>query len=195
MRIFNFPNRFCDDSKPYWILFSVFLVSNALLIYTLYTKQPERYRGFSEWFSFEFNTLHRNYDATIAEPAHLYLSSGAIQETGAFNLQDANPATQNTTQLLGMILKDVHRPSLRKLQGPQASGVQISSIRKDSLCFLCGLRKGDIIISLNRIPTQGTVALHRAYASTGADGQGLLFDVSRRGKRFYITVEGTNIAR
>ena len=66
MRVLIFSDKFCQDSRLHWILFVCFIVSNILLIYTLYTGQPERYRRISRWFSTESNSTFGRPDAQAA---------------------------------------------------------------------------------------------------------------------------------
>ena len=176
MRLYKFPARFCEDSRPYWVLFVCFIVFNSLLVYTLYTRQPERYRRISRWLSF------RPVAGTVVPTV----------QAANFTLP---LAARGMTTMTGTTLRGLpaRRAAKRGGQRPRF-GVEILAIRKKSVPYLSGFRKGDIIVSVNRVPCRGIDDLDRLIA--GQDpSKGILFDVCRNGRFYYMTLEPTNVAR
>lgn len=182
MRIFRFPDRFCADSRPYWVLFVCFILSNILVIYTLYTRQPERYRRISHWFSVESPFTHSFSEA----------------QSAAFTIPGSGQGTTyppvRTVEFGDMTLGPATAKQVRKRDpGAARYGVEVVSIDKKSVPYLSGMRSGDVIVSVNRMPTY-TVADFERVARNMDTSQGILFDVYRNGRFYYMTVETRNPA-
>ena len=81
-------------------------------------------------------------------------------------------------------------------RGPETllRGVVIASINKNSIPYLSGFRQNDVIVSLNRTPTH-SVSDFLQIAALGSPTQGMLFDIYREGKRYYMTIRTRNVAR
>lgn len=187
MRILKFPDEFCANSRPYWILFFVFILSNILLIHTLYTRQPERYRRMSRWFSLESSSDSSSSDSD---------SSSSDSDSSSSEAQAAVFTTLGrTVEFGGMTLRDASAKHVRKRDpGADRYGVEVLSISKRSVPYLSGMRRGDVIVSINRMPTY-TVTDFEQVAQNLDTSQGILFDVYRNGRFYYMTVETRNAVR
>lgn len=196
MALFKFPDRFCADSRPYWALFACFVAANILLLYTLYTRQPERYRSISGWlFS------RKTSDSVVIPDAQAAAFGGS--PVGAYGMMPPSAgapsmagqsaaATARTTRFLGMTLQDVP-PNQGRHPAAQAArhGLPIVAVDKNGPAYLYGLKKGDALVSINRIPASTVAEFERI--TRNLDGtKGVLLDVYRGGRSYYITIEPGN---
>ena len=194
MGFFKHPDTFCADSRPYWALFVCFILCNLLLIYTLYTRQPERYRRVSRWFTFESQSLPGPAEGQAAALAVPGGRAGAPNARGGVAqirdwLVPGPPSPKRTVAFGGMTLGEASANQASKRDpGDARYGVEVLSIDKKSVPYLCGVRKGDVIVSVNRLPTR-TAADFEAVVRNLDTAQGILFDVYRNGRFYYVTVE------
>jgi S1-C subfamily serine protease len=69
-------------------------------------------------------------------------------------------------------------------------GVRIVRIDAGSLAYRSGLRRGDVILGVNRVAI-GAMGDFSNVASVTDPSQGVLFDVFRSGARHFLTIEPT----
>jgi hypothetical protein len=207
VRIFRFPNEFCADTRPYWVLLVGFAISIALLVYTLYTRQPERYRGIWRLFTSESRATSIAPDIQMAAygPPPVYRSiiraagnldaATAVAAMPAWNRTSRAPYPMApTAECLGITLKDLKDGrKVRQAGGAPRLGVLVAAIPKTSPLYWSGLRKGDLIVSLNRMPTPTVLDFQQALSALDAS-QGILLDMFRNDKPCYITVDARNIS-
>lgn len=176
MRLYRFPETFCRDSRPYWALFVGFVVCNLLLVYTLYTRQPERYRGL--WRRFSAGSTNSS-DAMTAQSAafapYFDISPSIVQKE----------QIEFIGMSMGKIRPTVGFPSL----GAPDGGLQIQSVDKSSVPYMSGFRSGDIVVSVNRTPIYSIGDFERVIRQPGALSNGILFDVFKNGRLHYMTIE------
>lgn len=225
MRLFKYPEHFCSNTRPYWVLFGIFVISNALLIYTLYTRQPERYHRLGDWVPSPAKQLAdlpllpkmgAEGPATTAEaPAPLTKVPAATVQTapqpravqgpagGAVALPRANPkpvavptglpkpaaAAGGSVAFLGMMMVDAPmKPTAKATPNRPTYGVKVESITQASVPYNSGFRQGDVIVSVNRIPTRTVGDLQTAVGQMDPS-RGLLFDVYSQGQFRFVTIE------
>lgn len=188
-RVVRFSDKFCQDSRLYRVLFVCFIVSNILLIYTLYTGQPERYRRISRWFSTASNATSGRPDAQVAA----FVAPGTGQSSNW--MPDAVYLPQKTVVFGEMTLGDAGSNAWRK-RGPGTTryGVEVLSISKSSIAYLSGIRKGDVIVSVDRMPTYTLTDFGEVVRNLDPS-QGILFDVNRKGRFYYLSMETWNAGR
>lgn len=204
MQFIRHPDKFCEDSKPYWILFLCFIFCCIMLLGTLYTRQPERYRRISRWLTADSSS---STGPAQAQAAAFYNPGGpgggepgmqdgirrAVQPEKGAAL--APGSTKRIIEFGGMTLGDAAPNQARKeATGSARYGVEILRIDKTSVTYLSGMRRGDVIMSVNRLPTY-TVDDFERVVQTLDTSQGVLFDVYRNGRSYYMTVETRNAAR
>jgi hypothetical protein len=196
MRLYRFPDQFCRDSKPYWALFICFVLCNAMLLYTLYTRQPERYRRISRWLSRK--PLHAA-DFPRVQPANL-VAGPADQIVNAWRggtpgsvpwPANQGPGWGKTVDFMGMTLRDA--PRVKAGTNGTGSrrrprGVEIASVRRRSVPYLSGFRKGDVIVSINRMPCRSVDDLEAIIRQADLS-QGILFDLHGQNGPCYMTIE------
>lgn len=182
--IIRFPDRFCADARPYLFLFGCFILSNILLVYTLYTRQPERYRSIANLLSFGSSQDSCEPDVQLA---------GLQRQTsgGGASLPGGGPYYQpgRTMKFRGMTLgnaADIRTPILTSRGA--GYGVAILAIDKRSIPYMGGLRRGDVIISVNRTRTYSLFDF-ASVVNKQDRTRGILLDVDRKGQRYYTTVE------
>ncbi|HUT25617.1 MAG TPA: hypothetical protein VM492_14835 [Sumerlaeia bacterium] len=197
MRLYRFPDHFCRDSRPYWALFICFVLCNAMLLYTLYTRQPERYRRISRWLSHkplhtaDFSGVQRAN--LVAGPAD---QPGNAWQSGTPGNDAPRPANQEpgwgkTVDFMGMTLRDAPRVKARANRAGgrrRPRGVEIASVRRKSVPYLSGFRKGDVIVSVNRMPCRSVDDLEATVRQADLS-QGILFDVHGQNGPCYMTIE------
>jgi len=199
MRMLRHPDKFCEDSRPYWALFLCFILCNILLLCTLYTRQPERYRRISRWFSAESPPAPELSEARASAFFIPGASQGLSQYTGIAQAGNGPAPAPNAPRRIiefgGMLLADGASNQARKRDpGAARYGLEILRIDKAGMPYLSGMRKGDVIVSVNRLPTY-TVDDFERVAQSIDTSQGTLFDVYRNGRFYYMTVETRNAAR
>jgi hypothetical protein len=193
-RFLKFPERFCDDSRPSWTLFAFFIVCCALLAYTLYARQPERYRQLTEWFSFRAKrvNIHPLVQAANFAPAagpRFQSSGNAINSGAAFREAGVSPATGRVFVFRGMTFKDAPSvPQTERNAARPRRGVRITAVEKRSVAGLSGFQVGDVVVSVNRLPTASLVEFERVVRQFVGFSPGLLFDVYRNGRLYYMTL-------
>ncbi len=188
MRILRHPERFCEDSRPYWFLFVCFLLANVLLLYTLYAKQPERYRRISRWIMFESSDSSSAGSADNAQVAALSVPKDPSKSNWLF------PGPGRKVGFGGMTLGEALSKRTRKGNtGTARDGVQVLFIDKGSVTYLSGVRQGDVIVSVNRMPTYTLDEFERVARQTDTS-RGVLFDIFRKGRFYYMTIETRNAA-
>jgi len=197
VKIFRFPNEFCADTRPYWVLFAGFAISIALLVYTLYTRQPERYRGIWRLFTSESRATSIAPDIQMAAygpPAGNLDAATAVAAMPAWNRTMPAPYPMvPTAESLGITLKDVKNGrKVRQAGGAPRLGVLVAAIAETSPLYWSGLRKGDLIASLNRMPTPTVLDFQQAFSGLDAS-QGILLDIFRNEKPCYITLDAQGI--
>jgi S1-C subfamily serine protease len=185
--LFRFPAKFCDDSRPYWALFGLFIVSIFLLVFTLYTKQPERYNHITQWFSSGHSRVGRPM-------ANAQASQFALP--AATRKRETEPAKPRRTldQFLGMTVGTPlvsWKQSLAK-KGVE-SGVVVIAVQRNSIAWQYGLRRNDVIVSINRRPLH-TLAEFEQAISVLSPRRGLVLDVYRGGDYSYITIAMRRVA-
>ena len=200
MRVLRHPDKFCEDSRPYWALFLCFILCNILLLGTLYTRQPERYRRISRWFSTESSSSSEFSEAQASAFTPFEGGRSAPSRSQGVGQAGNRPsrapvAPRKIVEFGGMTLGDAASNQARKRDpGAARYGVEILRIDKTSVPYLSGMRKSDIIVSVNRMPTY-TVDDFKRGAQSIDTSQGILFDVYRNGRFYYMTVETRNAAR
>ncbi len=195
MRIPRYAGRFCADSGPHWTFFFCFIFFNILVVYTLYTRQPERYRHISRWLSAESRSTH----SLDAAKAAVFTVPGGGPGPGVARvwngLTRAPNARGRIVEFAGMTLSNAAAKQVRKREsGADRYGVEVVSIDKTGVPYLSGVRKGDVIVSVNRMPTY-TVADFEQVTRHLDTSQGILFDMYRNGRFYYITIEMRNAVR
>ncbi len=197
MKLFRFPDEFCADTRPYWILFAGFAISITLLVFTLYTRQPERYRGVWHLLAGESRMLGVTPQPEIqmAALAPAAENQGTAQSVVVPQVNTVFAPVPATIQFLGMVLDEAKPDPANRFPGdtPQ-KGIVVSSMPMGSLAYESGLRQGDLITSLNRQPVPTMLEFQRVASSLDLS-QGLLFDVFRFGKPCYITMDTLNKLR
>lgn len=189
MRIIKYPEHFCDDSRPYWALLVCFLVANVLLIYTLYNRQPERYRRISRWLSIEAKALPSLPKAHAATAA---AGQGGMMGTAREWLGSTHYAQEPRVDIWGMTLGNAASNLARRGDlGTGRNGIAVLAIARRSVPYLSGIRTGDVIVSLNRIPTYTLHNFEDAVRNVDTS-QGILLDVYRHGRFSYMTLETQN---
>jgi hypothetical protein len=205
MMLYHFPDRFCGNYRPYWVLMGLFMVSNILLVYTLYTRQPERYhRLLGERTDPDLTPAN---ETPVAGQKAAFLSApGANVANGwsgpAFRnpawVTGLPPAGLETFEFLGMTLGN-HRPN--RIGGvdptstsPPHYGVQVVRIDKKSVPYLSGFRKGDVIVEVNRRSVYA-VGDFRSAVEAANPQQGVLLDVYRDNRFYYMTIEPGGVPR
>ncbi len=195
-KIFRFPTEFCADTRPYWVLFAGFAISISLLFFTLYARQPERYRGIWRFFIIE-PSVPITPDIQLVAYAPPAADLNAAPAVVAMPPQNQMVLAPNlavpTARCLGMTLKDVKgRPKASRAGAAPRFGVLVAAVPKTSPLYQAGLRMGDLIASLNRMPTPTVLDFQQALSGLNAS-QGILLDVFRNDKPCYITLDAQNI--
>ncbi len=187
MQIIKYPEHFCDDSRPFWALLVCFLIANVLLMYTLYTRQPERYRRISRWISVEAKALP---SLPKSHPAAVAAAGGEQDRTAGTAPYSTTPYSQEPrVDLWGMTLGNAPSNYARRRDpGTGRNGIAVVAIEKRSVPYLSGIRRGDVIVSLNRIPTYALHDFEDAIRNIDTS-QGILLDVYRDGRFSYMTLE------
>lgn len=75
--------------------------------------------------------------------------------------------------------------------GTGRNGIAVLAIARRSVPYLSGIRTGDVIVSLNRIPTYTLHNFEDAVRNVDTS-QGILLDVYRHGRFSYMTLETQN---
>ena len=199
MSFYRFPDRFCNDFRPYWVLLGLFMLANVLLVYTLYTRQPERYhRLLGRSFS---SQPVKEQPAVPAQQARFTAPLAADAGANAWDrpayrnpawVAGLPPAGLETFEFLGMTLGNLRpNPARGTAQAnslPPRYGVRIVRIDKGSLPYLSGLRKGDIIVEVNRVPVYA-VGDFQGIVRAASPQEGILLDVFRKDRFCYMTIE------
>ena len=197
MQFIKHPDKFCDDSKPYWILFLCFIFCCVMLLGTLYTRQPERYRRISRWLTTDSPS---SVEPALAQAAAFYNPvrgetgmQGGMQ-SGKGKAFAPGPA-ERIIEFGGMTLGNA-APNRAKKESTGAAryGVEILRMDRAGVTCLSGMRRGDVILSVNRLPTY-TLDDFESVVQTLDTSRGVLFDVYRNGRSYYMTVETRNAAR
>ncbi|HIJ74284.1 MAG TPA: hypothetical protein HPP83_09305 [Candidatus Hydrogenedentes bacterium] len=188
MRVFRFPDRFCADSRPYWALFVFFILSIVLLVYTLYTRQPERYRRISRLFPFRAESSSSSLEAQAAAFAPRAEGGGIPLAPGGVVAARGAGSARRTVAFFGMTLRDpVVGQAARRPGKGMSSGIPVVAIDKKSISYLSGFRTGDVIVSVNRVPTRRVADLEMLARSLDPSA-GILLDVFRNGQCYYMTL-------
>lgn len=87
----------------------------------------------------------------------------------------------------GFAAEELTEEMLRRMQLPQrTSGVLVSDVTQGSPAWRSGLRKGMMILSVNRTPTASADEFHRALANAQGDALLLLVQIPRYGARYMV---------
>ena len=190
-----FPDRFCADTRPYWFLFLGFAVSAGLLVYTLYMRQPERYRGIWRLLSGESSDSFAAPDIQMAGYMRLPRNPATVAVDAMLSWNQTGQAAKPETRFLGMTLTDMPEGRTQRQAAEMSSrGVLVTAVDSRSLSYVCGFQAGDLIMSVNRISTPTLLDFQRV--SSGLDfSQGVLFDICRNGKLLYMTLDTRSVAQ
>jgi serine protease Do len=88
---------------------------------------------------------------------------------------------------LGIGIQDVNQDLAQALKLPSATGVLISEVKPGGPGDKGGLRRGDVIVSVNGATVDSTGRLRNLVASAGAD-QRIKLDLVRDGKALSLTI-------
>jgi hypothetical protein len=205
MKSLLFRGKFCDDSRPNWVLFGLFILSNILLIYALYTGQTERYHRFGDWLSMAparditpTAILAGQGDVVLALPAQPAQPAAAVAAAPDAPVisrpapAEAIATAPGTVLFCGMSLRDFRSSRTATVPDPKVNspdyGVRIAGMDGNSAAYLAGLRKGDIIVGVNRVPVY-SIGDFLLVAPANGPAQDFLFDVFRKTRYRYITLE------
>jgi len=102
--------------------------------------------------------------------------------------KEMKPGIPEEKEWFGLHVTDVTSDTAKELGLPKAEGVLIEEVDVGSAGLNAGLRKGDVILEINRQKIKNREDYQRVMGKSKPD-QGVLFLVSRGGSTFFVSVK------
>jgi len=97
------------------------------------------------------------------------------------------PSPAPAAETIGLAVRDVSGEMARRLDMREPSGVEVTAVDEDSRAARAGLRRGDVIVEINRATVADTEAYKRLLAE--ATGESVLLLVKRRAWARFVVVQ------
>jgi serine protease Do len=111
---------------------------------------------------------------------------GGVEESG--RSREGERSGRNMAVDLGLSVTDIDRRTARQLGLESTEGVIITRVRSDTAAENAGLRRGDVVLEIERRPVRSAEDFQRIISGTRS-GQSLLLLIYRNGQTYFTTID------